>query len=336
MKHKTYTPPPLNLYEGFISDKEYNSYQGMSESINNWQQLCPYQLGPDGLSGRHQILQLQRMQIVYAKRNGGTMHNAGSAKDSMTIAVVEACADKACFGQLKLQKGDILFFDDSYPHNFVTNDSIQFIAVSIHKNNLDAKTMKLLQALNQCIKDIDSRFARTLGIIWDNFTQNTQKKKDTEDYKRAEEEILTVLMELLSRQIPTKPKLTSGEKTALIIRDQVFQHMDGNISIHSLAKQHNISEQTLQNSFKSLFGFTPKLFLRLLKLNLVHQELQNAHIKQDTVSKVAIKWGFTHMGRFSAYYTELFGENPSQALQKNYIHDKGLKASCVSRKEEML
>ncbi len=135
MNNKIYNPPPLNLTEGFISDKQYNSYEVMSESINNWEQLCPYQLRPDGLSGRHQVLQLQNMQIVYAQRHGGTMHNAGSAKDSITIAVVEACTDKACFGQLKLQTGDILFFDDSHPHNFVTNDTIQFIAVSILKKD---------------------------------------------------------------------------------------------------------------------------------------------------------------------------------------------------------
>ncbi len=336
MKNKIYNPPPLNLSEGYISDKPYNSYEVMSESINNWEQLCPYQLRPDGLSGRHQVLQLHSMQIVYAKRNGGTMHNAGSAKDSMTIAVVEACADKACFGQLKLQTGDILFFDDSHPHNFVTNDTIQFIAVSIEKSNLGARRTKLLGALDKCIKDTDSHFATTLRNIWDNFTEYSQEKKDTQSYKTAEEEILTVIMKLLSKQTPAKPKLTPGEVIALTIRDQVFEHMDGNISISSLSKQYQVSEQTLQNSFKSLFGFTPKLFLRLLKLNLVHQELQISNSKQNTVSRVALKWGFKHMGRFSAYYTDLFGENPSKTLQKNYINDKGLEAACVSRKEEII
>ena len=336
MKTKNYNPPPLKISEGYTSDKQYNSYEVMSESINNWEQLCPYQLHPNGLSGRHQILQLHSMQIVYAKRNGVTMHNAGSAKDSITIAVVVACANKACFGQLKLQTGDILFFDDSYPHNFVINDSIEFIAVSIHKSNLDTRRTKLLQTLNKCIKDTDSRFATTLRNIWVNFTEHTQEKKDTQSYKAAEEEIFTIIMEYLSKQTPEKSKLTTGEKTALDIRDQVIQHMDGNISISALAKQHEVSEQTLQNSFKSLFGLTPKIFLRLLKLNIVRQELQKSNVTQNTVSKVALKWGFKHMGRFSAYYSKLFGENPSQTLQKNYMNDKGLEATCVLRKEEII
>ncbi|RLA64848.1 MAG: hypothetical protein DRQ78_05785 [Epsilonproteobacteria bacterium] len=336
MRNKIYNPLPLNISAGFISDKQYNSYEVMSESIANWEQLCPYQLRPNGLSGRHKVLQLHRMQVVYAQRHGGTMHNVGSAKDSMTIAVVETCADKACVGNLKLKRGDILFFDDSHPYNFITNDSIQFTAVTLHKSRLGLQQSKLLQTLNHCIKDLDAQFATILHRIWDRFTKSSHEKKNIQNYKDAEEEILSVLMKLLLEQTPTKSKLTAGEKISLEIRDQVFHHMDGNISISSLSKQYKVSEQTLQNSFKSLFGFTPKKFLRQLKLNIVHQELQKNEPGQNTVSKIALKWGFKHMGRFSAYYTELFGENPSQTLKNNQSKKNNLEESCVLRKEEII
>ena len=335
MIKKIYNPPPLTLIEGYFSDKQYHSYEMMGESINNWKQLCPYQLRPDGLSGRHQVLQLHTMQIVYAKRNGGTMHNTGSAKDSLTIAVVEACADKACFGRIKLQAGDILFFDDSHPYNLITNGSIEFILITIHKSDLGSRLPKLSKSIDHLIHDTDAHWITILHDIWKRFTDTSSGKKDTQSYQEAEDEILSVLMELLSKQTPSKPKLTEGEKIALLIRDQVFHHMDGNISIASLAKQYKVSEQTLQNSFKSLFGFTPKIFLRQLKLNIVRQELQKNDSEQNTVSKAALKWGFKHMGRFSAYYTELFGENPSQTLKNAQADEKGLTSACVSRQEEI-
>jgi len=335
MINKKYNPPPLTLTEGYFSDKQYNGYEMMSESINNWKQLCPYQLRPDGLSGRYQVLQLHSMKIVYAQRKGGTMHNTGSPKECFTIGVVEACAGKVCFEHLKLQAGDILFFDDSYPHNFITNDMIQFILVTIRKSSLGSRLSKLSKALDLCIKDTDARFATTLREIWKRFTESSHEKKNTQSYKDAEEEVLEVIMKLLSEQTPAKSKLTAGEKIALEIRDQVFHHMDGNISISSLAKQYKVSEQTLQNSFKSLFGFTPKLFLRQLKLNIVRQELQKNDPEQSTVSKVALKWGFRHMGRFSAYYAELFGENPSQTLKNAQADKKSLTEACVSRQEEI-
>jgi len=42
------------------------------------------------------------------------------------------------------------------------------------------------------------------------------------------------------------------------------------------------------------------------------------------------------MGRFSAYYTELFAENPSLTLKNSLANEKGLKEACVSRQEEMV
>jgi len=335
MKKKTYNPPPLTLTQGYFSDKQYHSYEMMGESINNWKQLCPYQLQPNGLSGRQKVLHLHAMQIVYALRKGGTMHNSGGTKECLNIGVVETCADKACFGRMKLKSGDVLFFDDNLPYNFITNDTVEFILISIDKSNLGSRLPKLSKAIDHLIHDTDARLTTILHDIWKRFTDTSSEKKDTQSYQEAEEEILSVVMELLSEQTPTKPKLTDGEKIALSIRDQVFHHMDGNISISSLAKQYKVSEQTLRNSFKSLFGFTPKLFLRLLKLNIVRQELQKNDSEQNTVSKIAFKWGFKHMGSFSAYYTELFGENPSLTLKNNQVNEKGLKSACVSRQEEI-
>ena len=111
--------------------------------------------------------------------------------------------------------------------------------------------------------------------------------------------------------------------------------MDGKINIESFAKQYKVSVKTLENAFKSLFGFTPKKFLQLLKLNLVHHDLQNADPKTCSVLRIASKWGFTHMGRFSQDYTKLFGENPSDTL-KSLEYIKGNMISiCTSRQEEI-
>ncbi len=336
MKKKIPELEPLILTEGYFSDQEYNSHDTMGKSINNWKQFCPYQLRPNILSGRHQVLQLHSMQIAFAHRKGGTMHNAGSAKNSLAVAVVEACTDKACFGRMKLQEGDIIFFDDSHPHNFIIKDSIKFSVVSIDKKQLGSQLSKFTNILGHRIHDTDTLFATTLHEIWERITNSSAKEKNSMNFKKAEEEILTVIMKLLSEQTPVIPKLTAGEKTALDIRDSVFDHMDGKFTIRTLAKEYNVSEQTLQNSFKSLFGFTPKYFFRILKLNLVHQELQKSNPKQSTVLKIASKWGFSHMGYFSKYYTELFSENPSQTLKTICCKEKNISEACVNRQEEII
>ena len=334
MKKDAHNPQPLNMTEGYFIDQQYDGYEMMRANIKNWKQLCPYQLRPDSLSGRLQVLQLHSMQIVFGERKGGTMHNAGSPKDSLNIAIVELCADKACFGRIKIKTGDIFFFDDKHPHNFIANDTIKFIVLSIEKNNLGSRLSSLSDVLEHCIHDTNARLVTMLRETWKHFTASSSEK-NSQSYQKAEEQILSMVMVLLAEQTPVLPNLTGGEKTALAIRDQVIHHLDGKVSIKSLAKQYEVSEKTLQNSFRSLFGFTPNKFLRQLKLNLVHHELQKSNPEQTTVTEIALKWGFEHMGSFSAYYTELFGENPSQILKTLYPHENDIEELCVTRQETM-
>jgi len=335
MKTQKHNPQPLILKKGYFSEQNYDGHIDMKSSAKNWDHYCTYQLRPNGLTGQHQILQLESMQLSYAQRSGGMMNDVSSAKDTLTFAVIEESKDKACFHRTKLKSGDILFFDDSRPFSFMSNDAIKFCVVNIQKGKKCILEPKISQLLNHTISDTKCNMSRTLRSIWQDFTDHSQNAKGLQAYKNAENKIRKILVKLIEEQTPLSPALTRGEEIALDIRDQVYSHMDGKISIESLARQHQISEKTLQNSFKSLFGFRPKHFLRLLKLNHVNNELINLDPKICTVSEIAFKWGFTHMGSFSRYYTDLFGENPSQTLKKISPKYKMLDAHCASRQEEI-
>ncbi len=334
MKTKEHNPQLLTIQEGYFMAQTYSDYKIMAQSAENWEHNCTYQLLPSALNGEHKVLQLHSIQLSYATRAGGMMNEVSSAKDTISIAVIEENADKTCFDRIKLSAGDILFFDDSRPFSFMSNAAIKFSVITVPKNTMDLKLPLFTKALNCTIKDTNSLLSRALHQTWDEFTQDS----DTNllDFKEKEKKLCEIIVTLLQEQVPVEPKLTTGETIALQIRDQVYHHMDGKISIESLAKQYNVSEKTLQNSFKSLFGFTPKYFLRQLKLNLVHNDLKHEDANLTSVAKIAIKWGFAHMGHFGKYYTELFDENPSQTLKRGSMAGRSIKNTCISRQEEIL
>ncbi len=146
---------------------------------------------------------------------------------------------------------------------------------------------------------------------------------------------MTLIEHLLQQQKPVAPNLNSGEEIAIAVRNQIYLHMDGNFSTGELAQQYGVSAKTLQNSFKSLFGFTPKYFIRALKLNVVRNDLATATKKRVTVQRVANKWGFMHMGHFSKNYKELFGETPSQTLNRSLADERSIIEECIERQEEI-
>jgi len=332
MKKTVQIAPPLALNAGFFVEQEYQTYQEMSESsTENWEYHCTYELRPKALTGKHQILSLERMLISLGQRPGGMMHDVLSAEGSITLGVQTYVEDKSTFDKMKLQTNDIIIFDDTRAFNYMTNKKVELAVVTIKCEAFGPLLPRFVKACLHKLVDTDQRLGQLLNALWDSFTG----KDPRTDYKNAEHEILTVLASLITEQEPQAPHLTRGEEIAYAIRKQVYEHMDGNLKISDLASKYQISEQGLQNSFKSLFGFTPKIFIRQLKLNLVRHDLSHNEDSELTVMRVAQKWGFLHMGRFSQYYSELFEENPSITLKRSFEYAKAFTGECVDRKEEI-
>ena len=304
----------------------------MTESAKNWDIHCAYQLFPHALEGENHVIELPSMQLSYSHRKGGFMHSAISPKDSFSIAVVLECAGISTFDCIKLSKGDIVFFDDEKAYNFMSKDAIKVAIVSIPHTKMKHLQSALHAATGHYMKDSEDILASTLQKILEAFTNNAKNL----NLQQIEDDIVVLLTNLFDTQTPKIAKLTKSEKTVLEILEQIYGHMDGKVSIGSLAKQYSLSEHALQNSFKSLFGFTPKRFLLLLKLNHVHYDLKHANPASSSVSRIAQKWGFAHMGRFSAYYTDLFEENPSLTLKREYTQEESMTSACASRQDEIV
>ncbi len=314
-----------------ISSQTFDNYTTLSQSAKNWDIHCAYQLVSHALKGENHVITLPSMQLSYSAREGGFMHRAISPEDAISIAVVLSCEGIASFDRMKLQEGDIVFFDDAKALHFMSREKIEVAIVSLPNSKNAALSSLVHSAIGRYMKDENSRLTQLLQQTLQNFTQ----EGSISDLNVMEDEILEMLQSLFTTQVLETPRLTKGEHISFDILEKVYGHMDGKINIKTLAQEYAVSGHTLQTSFKALFGFTPKRFFRLLKLNHVYYDLKNADAQSSSVSKIAQKWGFTHMGRFSLYYKELFGENPSVTLKRALKKTENMTSECASRKEEM-
>lgn len=76
----------------------------------------------------------------------------------------------------------------------------------------------------------------------------------------------------------------------------------------------SVSERSLQYAFRSYVDMSPLVYLRLRRLNRVRATLRAADPQTTTVTVVAMRFGFLHLGRFALDYKQLFGERPSATL----------------------
>lgn len=81
-------------------------------------------------------------------------------------------------------------------------------------------------------------------------------------------------------------------------------------TINELAASCQIAPRTLQEHFRQSLGASPKQVLRDIRLDLVRRELLVG--RDDTeITELATRHGFNHLGRFSGWYRDRYGESPS-------------------------
>jgi transcriptional regulator GlxA family with amidase domain len=87
------------------------------------------------------------------------------------------------------------------------------------------------------------------------------------------------------------------------------------IGLSDIAAAINVTPRSVQYTFRRHLGTTPLEYLRRVRLDRAHRDLQAADPSVDTVMEIAGRWQFGHPGRFSMAYKEAFGRPPSRTLR---------------------
>lgn len=99
------------------------------------------------------------------------------------------------------------------------------------------------------------------------------------------------------------------------VQEYLNAHAHESIRADMLAEVAGVSLRSLYAGFQDFCGISPMQYLRNVRLERVRAELTAGPVSGG-VASVALRWGFTHMGRFSAEYKAQFGESPSQTARK--------------------
>lgn len=91
------------------------------------------------------------------------------------------------------------------------------------------------------------------------------------------------------------------------------------IRLVDIERAAGISAQKLHDSFKTHFGLSPVAYLKRFRLQSARRTLLQGHGSYN-IAAIASQWGFNHLGRFAQDYNRLFGELPSQTVERGRKH----------------
>ncbi|WP_228389067.1 helix-turn-helix transcriptional regulator [Cumulibacter manganitolerans] len=96
----------------------------------------------------------------------------------------------------------------------------------------------------------------------------------------------------------------------------IESHAAEPISLTDLAAVAQTSPRALQYAFRSHYQTTPLGYLRRVRLEHAHRDLQAADPGAGhTVAAIAARWGFLNPGRFAALYRDTYGTPPNLTLK---------------------
>jgi AraC-like DNA-binding protein len=87
------------------------------------------------------------------------------------------------------------------------------------------------------------------------------------------------------------------------------------VSRADLAVVTGVSIRTLSRGFAKRWGTGPMGVLRKLRMEAAYRELLGAESRATSVTEVACRYGFTHLGKFAGEYKRAFHESPSETLR---------------------
>jgi AraC-like DNA-binding protein len=87
-------------------------------------------------------------------------------------------------------------------------------------------------------------------------------------------------------------------------------HMARPVQLSDLARAAGLGRSQLNALTQSAFGCAPMVLLRRMRLQAAHRDLEAR--PDQSLTQLALRYGFDHQGRFSQYFRDTFGTAPRQ------------------------
>ena len=111
------------------------------------------------------------------------------------------------------------------------------------------------------------------------------------------------------------PPVRASKGQVALAEDYLLNNLASGVSRSKLAEIAGISVRSLSRAFAKRHGVGPMQFLKERRLEAVRMELINACPENTKVSDIALRYGFSELGKFSLLYKSVYNEKPSETLK---------------------
>lgn len=256
------------------------------------------------------------------------------SKDAVTLGTMLFQNETTIVNGSKIRAGTIQFFSEKSDLCYRAWPEASWFTLVIPRNKLLEFCAEYLEEIPELpchgLTTIEPAARQSKDRFFDNLRDLSHSLRNLGTVQNAarlgeliENDVLTGIADFLG----TKPHVCKrSDRRRLrmcceVLHDAtVLVKSDPNkkLDLQTLSKATGLSIRTLQRAFQSEFGLCSQEWLRIERLHRVREDLLDG-ICGTSVMKTATRWGFLHLGRFSHYYRDLFGESPSMTVARRSV-----------------
>tara|TARA_R110002074_G_scaffold109131_6_gene235393 strand:- start:170 stop:1126 length:957 start_codon:yes stop_codon:yes gene_type:complete len=291
-------------------------------NLTNWHQQYD-QVGNGRFYGRIDELHLDGIQLFIEHTSHAVRQQCMVWPDSVWFGIPSRTEDVRINGQ-NADHTDILCRPGSRHFELVTPDSFDMLSLVVHQREL--KQQSESQGIELKVLDTSSHPrlklpVQTLLNIQYLLRRIVRTEASRLDGQIHHDLLIMAVLELLSVEKPNQKVAPSyAHRKAVVEKIKAYINTvdDLPVTMSKLCEVGCVSQRTLQYSFESILCISPIQFLRISRLNRVRRMLRADDAQ--SVSDIAAFNGFYHHSQFSASYKQLFGECPSETLNRFSRH----------------
>ncbi|MBR0751965.1 helix-turn-helix domain-containing protein [Bradyrhizobium jicamae] len=291
------------------------------------------QVSSGSFAGRLISIRLGGLEIVREITTQALIKQGSAWSGSLVFSLPLAASNAGHFNGRPLAFPNVLLSDGADLPPLLTSTQLDVVSIAVERNRLSSSLEALGERRaadfvaghrrqNHCFSGLPGGLS-TLQHGFREIYDQRDRLESAVGFARAraslEDAVVDALADILSDNAWNDVNgVTAQKRTVDRIKDYVFAHVEEPPSIADLCRYVGVSRRTLQLCFQESLGLAPLQYLRMLRLNAVRRELRALAAARQPISigDVAARWGFWHWSRFTENYRQLFGELPSQTVQR--------------------
>ncbi len=308
--------------------RSFTHLDGFKEFID-YQKMEMIQLTPGPLQGELLSIQIGNLYFAYNQVNQGLKTSGGGTPEYMSFVMIWSEKEKeyyslkspiepqrTLFGFNNTESYEVFHQGIAMTHVFIPVQTFDAYADQLQRHDLDDNFRRKnhVNLLSTGTKEIKN-YLKQLGWL---AIKNPTFLQQPHIEKLVADDFIPLLISSIPMKLNSKSFLKPSRRAKLIAEaeKEMLAHLKKPLTLKQLAQNLGSSSSALLYGFQDLFGISPMRYLKIRRLNAVRQRLKASEPENCTISILASEFGFYSPCHFTSDYKTMFGELPSETLQK--------------------